>query len=453
MAKKMYIGVPNLTLPSGYTQVEYIESTGTQYIDTGISVPHASEKVVVEFAPTDVEYDNVLTGHSAPEWSWATNLTFILNARLWVANTGIGLKEMVIDTFYKFEYTSTYYKLDDSESYPLTALATSGYTDGYNSTLFYSSTKYGKYKVKSYKLYNGSTLVRDLIPCVNQNGVVGMYDLVNSKFYTNAGTGSFIAGSSKPDNVAREVKKFYIGSSGVARRVEKGYIGVNGVARQFWAGGIPLGEIAVGSTVKLNVNGTPMGFIVVNQGIPSNSSLYDSSCNGTWLLMEGTYQSRTLGFSSGRHHYDSSALHERLNNTFIPMLDQNVQSTIKQVKIPYCKNNSVYSGTNGLSTKAFAPSLWEMGFAKESGIEAVVDGAVLEYFSGASNDKRICYRNGTAINWWTRSGHTTNTSYAFAITTSGKSSITSCSNASWDRPVIILPFETLVPKNGLITCD
>ena len=45
-----------------------------------------------------------------------------------------------------------------------------------------------------------------------------------------------------------------------------------------------LGQVAVGSIVKLNENGSPTNYIVVNQGIPGNSPLYDASCNGTWLL-------------------------------------------------------------------------------------------------------------------------------------------------------------------------
>lgn len=39
-------------------------------------------------------------------------------------------------------------------------------------------------------------------------------------------------------------------------------------------------DLAVGDIVKLTENGTPVEYIVVNQGIPENSSLYDSSCNG-----------------------------------------------------------------------------------------------------------------------------------------------------------------------------
>lgn len=177
-------------LPSGYTQVEYIESTGTQYIDTGISVPCNSEKIIVEFAPMEdtASNDNPLTGHAAPAWSWDANLAFVLNERLWTANTGYGLAVIERGTFYKFEYTSSYCMVNDANSQELSART---YTDGYNNTLCYASTKYGKHKIKSYKLYNGSTLVRDLVPCINASGEAGMYDLVGNQFYGNAGTGVF----------------------------------------------------------------------------------------------------------------------------------------------------------------------------------------------------------------------------------------------------------------------
>ena len=45
-----------------------------------------------------------------------------------------------------------------------------------------------------------------------------------------------------------------------------------------------LGQVAVGSIVKLNEDGSPINYIVVHQGRPS--ALYDVSCNGTWLLRE-----------------------------------------------------------------------------------------------------------------------------------------------------------------------
>ena len=43
-------------------------------------------------------------------------------------------------------------------------------------------------------------------------------------------------------------------------------------------------DLTIGSTVKLMGGGTAVDYLVVNQGIPSNSDLYDAGCNGRWLL-------------------------------------------------------------------------------------------------------------------------------------------------------------------------
>ena len=46
----------------------------------------------------------------------------------------------------------------------------------------------------------------------------------------------------------------------------------------------PAGELDIGSSVFLNVDGVPVEFLVVHQGLPS--SIYDTSCDGTWFLMK-----------------------------------------------------------------------------------------------------------------------------------------------------------------------
>lgn len=51
---------------------------------------------------------------------------------------------------------------------------------------------------------------------------------------------------------------------------------------------VRLGAKAVGSIVKIKVNGAAKDFIIVHQGKPS--SVYDDSCNGTWLLMKDIYE-------------------------------------------------------------------------------------------------------------------------------------------------------------------
>ena len=48
-----------------------------------------------------------------------------------------------------------------------------------------------------------------------------------------------------------------------------------------------LGNVTVGTILKLNEKGTPQNYIVVHQGKPS--SMYDNSCNGTWLLRQNIY--------------------------------------------------------------------------------------------------------------------------------------------------------------------
>lgn len=51
-----------------------------------------------------------------------------------------------------------------------------------------------------------------------------------------------------------------------------------------------LSDLEIGQTIKLNLNGTPWDWVVVNQGLPS--SIYDASCDGTWLLMKDIYENR-----------------------------------------------------------------------------------------------------------------------------------------------------------------
>ena len=168
---------------------------------------------------------------------------------------------------------------------------------------------------------------------------------------------------------------------------------------------------AVGSTVKLKVNGTAKEFIVVHQGKPS--SLYDDSCNGTWLLMKDIYENRV--WQSGNiNKYESSDIHTYLNNTFLNLFESNIRDAIKQVKIPYRKNGGSggtdQSGANGLSAKIFLLSGYEVGWTTSDYSYFPVDGAKLSYFESgtgtSANNKRIANLNGSAAAWWLRSPST-----------------------------------------------
>lgn len=219
---------------------------------------------------------------------------------------------------------------------------------------------------------------------------------------------------------------------------------------------VTLSSKAIGSTIKLKVNGSAKDFIVVHQGKPS--SVYDDSCNGTWLLMKDIYESRQW-HSSNTNDYANSTIHSYLNSTFLAMFDSNIQKAIKQVKLPYRKGSgtstTVTSGSNGLSAKIFLLSATETSFSfsyMPSG-----EGAELAYFKGcadnSSDSKRVAYLNGSATFWWLRSPYCYNFYYALYVGSNGDWNYGSCSSSHGIRPALILPSTLLVSDDGTVSTN
>lgn len=215
---------------------------------------------------------------------------------------------------------------------------------------------------------------------------------------------------------------------------------------------------AVGSTVKLKVNGTAKEFIVVHQGKPS--SLYDDSCNGTWLLMKDIYENRV--WQSGNiNKYESSDIHTYLNNTFLNLFESNIRDAIKQVKIPYRKNGGSggtdQSGANGLSAKIFLLSGYEVGWTTSDYSYFPVDGAKLSYFESgtgtSANNKRIANLNGSAASWWLRSPYSYLTSSVWFVFSNGVCGDGGASGSRGVRPALILPSTLLVSDDGTVSTN
>lgn len=215
---------------------------------------------------------------------------------------------------------------------------------------------------------------------------------------------------------------------------------------------------AVGSTVKLKVNGTAKEFIVVHQGKPS--SLYDDSCNGTWLLMKDIYENRV--WQSGNiNKYESSDIHTYLNNTFLNLFESNIRDAIKQVKIPYRKNGGSggtdQSGANGLSAKIFLLSGYEVGWTTNDYSYFPVDGAKLSYFESgtgtSANNKRIANLNGSAAYWWLRSPYTNSADDVWLVYSNGDCYVDYASRSYGIRPALILPSTLLVSDDGTVSTN
>lgn len=221
---------------------------------------------------------------------------------------------------------------------------------------------------------------------------------------------------------------------------------------------VTLSSKAIGSTIKLKVNGSAKDFIVVHQGKPS--SVYDDSCNGTWLLMKDIYESRQW-HSSNTNDYANSTIHSYLNGTFLAMFDSNIQKAIKQVKLPYRKGSgtstTVTSGSNGLSAKIFLLSATETSFNFSSYMPSG-EGAELAYFKGcadnSSDSKRVAYLNGSATGWWLRSPNCLNFSYALYVVSNGDwNTYNYCSYSCGVRPALILPSTLLVSDDGTVSTN
>ena len=199
-----------MSLPSGYTKLEYIQSTGTQYIDTGF-IPNQDTRIDITAVPMSSEDANTGVGfipYGAAEsynsnafecFSQAGQLEFNYDGQVQYTQTvEVGETYNIIQAK---EVFLAQIVGGPSISWSFTYQA---FTCPYTLTLFAihrSSVFCGQQKIYSCVIQDNGTVVRDYIPCKNAAGKIGMYDQANGKFYANSGIGEFTAGPevSAPD--------------------------------------------------------------------------------------------------------------------------------------------------------------------------------------------------------------------------------------------------------------
>lgn len=214
---------------------------------------------------------------------------------------------------------------------------------------------------------------------------------------------------------------------------------------------IKLSTKAVGSIVKIKVNGAAKDFIIVHQGLPS--SAYDASCNGVWVVMKDIYTRMTLDESNSNSYKDSDVT-TYLNGTFYNLIDTNIRNAIKQVKIPYTNgaglNGSLATGVKGFSTKVFLLSGTEVGFSGKSYMST--EGTKLSYFDSEST--RVAYYNNSAAEWWLRSPYTDGDTDSWIVTTYGMADYYWVRNHTWGiRPAFVLPSTLVVSDDGTVSTN
>lgn len=187
------------TISSGLVELEYIESTGTQYIDTGIK---ASKNLKVE-ADIDVSVASgwvmILgdyTSGSYFSW-WRQNTTMYA----YYGSNNKTLAELTGKRKYISNNTNNIWSIDTSKI-TVTPNSSDFSKDGNNLYLFSVNNggNYNKASMKLYscKIYDNGTLVRDFIPAKRiSDSKCGLWDKVNFKFYTDENGGNFTAGTEK----------------------------------------------------------------------------------------------------------------------------------------------------------------------------------------------------------------------------------------------------------------
>ena len=421
-----------MSLPSNYTKLDYIESHGTEYFDTGFKA-NQDTRVVIDFDATGVAGTTWLFGGR----SAISNLSFsVVYLGTWRSDYDSvdGIMSSVNPTgrftldkdknITKFNgvvgVTDTYKAFQCVYNLYLLANNTAGTA---NAPI--------KCKLYSCKIYNNGTLIRDFIPAMNASGTIGLWDDVNSTFYTNAGTGTLTTGKKHKTLIGGtgyEVKggRVLIGGTGYSIKKGRTLIGGTGYDISF---GTSVGELDVGTSVYMDVDGASTEFLVVHQGNP-NPTVYDATCNGTWVLAKNIYA--LVAYNSGVHggYYEDSIIDSYAENTFLNKLDDGIQGLIKQVNI----TTYYYNERESISRKIFIPSRYELTIYDD------FDNVTLDYFKSDTTAARVAYYNGVVNRWWLREKIFSNKAY-FVETNGAIVKSTNSQNQDGFRPMFLLPSE------------
>ena len=199
-------------VPDGYTALEYVEGTGTQFIDTGFK-PTGDTRVTTAVVPASEspsETFGVFGGRSTNSTNtyclWQFQGNFRTDYGASVSNEEMGVAASGTITIDKNMGTTTINgvqaAVQRSSFTSDNTLVLFSVNGGSGSTLPGSDTvdaRVFKGRMMQTSIYDNGSLVRDLTPARrDSDGAVGMYDTVGGRFYGNSGTGAFVAGPDVP---------------------------------------------------------------------------------------------------------------------------------------------------------------------------------------------------------------------------------------------------------------
>ena len=376
---KLYGKCEQRNLPEGYTEVEYLRSSGTQWIDTGYK-PNTNIKF--EISGTQSNSDSALFGISELFFCFDnSNATYYNFFGGSVGSFLIVMKNIpVVLTMSASDgivINGTKYK----------SLTAGPATANYSMALFgrrNNSTgaidKLGNHIIKYAKIYESNILIHNYIPCRrNSDSVLGMYDTVTGNFLTNAGTGTFIAGNDVVPTPTRPLN--IICNNGVVK------VSPNLFDKSIFAGDsdftitytsyqVPNGTYTMSSPdFPIVNNGTNVFFLAGNVNTGASSAN-----NGVWANNPHTI-TVTDGYYTVAHRYEISGVGYNKNHP----KDYNWQIEKGDTATTYMPYKQVYiDGTtetveDSLNNTATAENLLAVDNYKD--VQEVLTGSVTRNFA------------------------------------------------------------------------
>lgn len=390
-------------LPTEYQEVEYIQSSGTQYIDTGYIV-NASDTISWEFTamiPSQSEAYMGANGYLQFHVTSSGVGVSTLNA------SGLGAKKT-----FRIDFSNSVTKLYIDN----TLVETKNWSGSYNGT----SVKLGIFKLGDagngwhtttspvsctlyeYAINIGGNEVSRCVPCYRKaDNVAGLYDLVNNVFYTNAGSGVFAVGANSNKHA-------------IATITPGGVIPMQYALRRRMminaSKGLPIGTL-------IRVADSDGGSDAANYEIADINNLVSG---GVVLVRKNIHSKSEFGSSTA---YPGGTLDNKMTSIY-NSLPEKLQSKIMDATFALLSSGSI-------TRKVFALTYTMTGFGENHG---TAEGKALQLYT--SNENRIKKYNGSADNWWLSSPEVP---YAHLILTDGAASYHGRSNPHGVVPAFVIP--------------
>ena len=195
-------------LPEGYTAVDYLQSSGEQWIEMGVA-PNQNTKAVLKIKIN--KFDGIngfsLIGSRTAANSNDQFITYLDDYgdtrflfRMDGQAQAISWTGLTTDKIYTVTLSGTEMKaeLEDGTTVFSKTFSVSDFTSTVTMALFRTKgVKAGTYfqgRIYSCKHYSGDELIQDFVPCLDTEGVPCMFDFVSRNSFYNVGTGSFTWG-------------------------------------------------------------------------------------------------------------------------------------------------------------------------------------------------------------------------------------------------------------------